>query len=195
MNTKMSPAALVAASKGDIDNFLVASTPGGIEAQEKAGQTTLVNSTLMPKEMRPSREDYEILGFVFGEEADEIFVNATLPTGWTRAATDHSMHSDILDVHGRRRVGIFYKAAFYDRRADAHLVPRFRVEQAYPEGKIDGDAMISTIITDGGVEIHRIGETKYIGGWEERYQLEKQAEAWLNSNRPGWRDPVNSWNI
>ncbi len=34
----MNPAALKALVGGDIENFLVASTPGGIEAQEKRGQ-------------------------------------------------------------------------------------------------------------------------------------------------------------
>ena len=34
----VSPAALVAAMSGNLDNFKAATTPGGIEAQEKAGQ-------------------------------------------------------------------------------------------------------------------------------------------------------------
>ena len=118
----VNPAALSALAKGDLENFATASTPGGIEAQEKAGQALLVASANMPKSMSPSREAFEALGFVFGTEVDELFLKAKLPPGWTRAATDHSMWSTIVDEKGRKRVEIFYKAAFYDRRADAHIV-------------------------------------------------------------------------
>lgn len=193
----MNPAALKAAISGDFANAMVASTPGGIEAQEKRGQAALVASTNMPKEMHPGREAFERLGFAFGDVVDDLFVQATLPPGWTRAATDHSMHSDILDEKGRKRVGVFYKAAFYDRKASANLVARFRVEKKYPEGNgaIDRDAMLPTIVTDSGVEIHRAGESKYIGDWEKGDQLENDARKWLDENRPGWRDPVGSWSI
>lgn len=198
MNMKLNPAALGALAKGDMDNFMVATTPGGIEVQEKAGQTALVNSTNMPKEMRPGREAFEKLGFIFGDDVDDLFVSAALPAGWTRAATGHSMHSDILDEQGRRRVGVFYKAAFYDREADAHLVGRFRVEKKYPERSdagIPADAMLPVIVTDAGVEIHRVGEAKYLHDWENSDRLEKEGVAWLDENRPGWRDPVESWAI
>lgn len=121
MNT-LNPAALDALLKGDLKNYETASRPGGIEAQEKAGQQELVASTNMPKELQPNQEAFEALGFVFGEPIDEIFVSATLPKGWTRAATDHSMHSDILDETGKARVHVFYKAAFYDRRANTYIV-------------------------------------------------------------------------
>jgi hypothetical protein len=191
------PAALEAALSGDFANAMVASTPGGIEAQEKAGQASLVKSTNMPKDLSPSREAFENLGFVFGDDVDDLFVSATLPAGWTRAATDHSMHSDILDEKGRKRVGVFYKAAFYDRKASAHLVARFRVEKLYPEtgGAIDRDALLPTIITDAGVEIHRVGESKYLHDWEKSDRLEAEASKWLDENRAGWRNPVQSWSI
>jgi hypothetical protein len=117
------PAALSALARGDIDNFVVASTPGGIEAQEKAGQTALVQSSDMPLDLSPNREAYEALGFTFGEKIDDLFQKATLPAGWTRKATSHDMHSEILDEQGRKRISIFYKAAFYDRRADAIILP------------------------------------------------------------------------
>jgi hypothetical protein len=193
----MNPATLKAIASGDLANAMVAATPGGIEAQEKAGQTALVKSTNMPKDLSPSREAFESLGFTFGKDVDDIFVSATLPAGWSRAATDHSMHSDIVDDQERKRVGVFYKAAFYDRRASAHLISRFRIEQKYPEtrGPIDEDAMLPTIITDAGAEIHRVGESKYIGDWAAGDRLTAEAKDWLNTNRPGWSDPVESWKI
>lgn len=93
-----------------------------IRAQEKRGQRQLVNSDRLPK-AREGDEPYIALGFTFGEfdRDDPLFRPATLPPGWKREASDHNMWSYIVDQHGRRRVGVFYKAAFYDRKADMHL--------------------------------------------------------------------------
>jgi hypothetical protein len=96
---------------------------GEVEAMEKAGQQQLVNSALLPTKGSDNPE-FLRLGFTFGEPLadDPMFRPATLPAGWRKAGTDHDMHSDILDQLGRKRVGVFYKAAFYDRRADMSLI-------------------------------------------------------------------------
>lgn len=102
--------------------------PGGggavIERQEKRGQQALVHSELLPAELRDDQADFEALGFVFGDvEADDpMFRRVTLPDGWSRQASDHAMWSYIVDGLGRRRVGMFYKAAFYDRQANARVI-------------------------------------------------------------------------
>lgn len=83
---RMTPAALAAAAEGDLRNALVAATPGGIEASEKAGQQALVASTDMPKQL--DRAAFEKVGFTFGADVDELFIKATLPPGWKRGATD-----------------------------------------------------------------------------------------------------------
>jgi hypothetical protein len=115
----MSAAALGALAAGDIENFYVAGTPGGIEAQEKAGQVAFETSETLPKDC--PKEALEKLGFVFGEEADDIFVKVKFPDGWKKRATGHSMWTDLLDETGKKRGSIFYKAAFYDRKADMTL--------------------------------------------------------------------------
>lgn len=116
---KMTPAAFAAAANGDLDNFFMAATPGGIEAQEAAGQATFVAQESLPKRiMDITREQLEALGFQFGEDLDDLFVTARLPKGWKKeAAPDHSMWSYLIDENGKRRASIFYKAAFYDRSA------------------------------------------------------------------------------
>jgi len=189
------PAALKAFAEGDLKNAEIANTPGGIEAQEKAGQKALVASTNMPKEMLPSKEDFEKLGFVFGDDVDDLFISAKFPDGWTRGATNHAMYSDIVDEKGRRRVVIFYKAAFYDRRAEAHLVARFKVGIKYPDGdgRISKDTMVPVVVFDDGTEIYRVGERKYFGDQETGDRLEKEGLAWLDKNRPGWNDVVKGW--
>jgi hypothetical protein len=97
-------------------------TDAYITGMESAGQAQLVASSLLPTEAPWS--DLEALGFVKGEpvSGDDLFTNVTFPAGWTRAATDHAMHSDVLDERGITRVSVFYKAAFYDRRATAHVI-------------------------------------------------------------------------
>ncbi len=114
----MSPAALGALLNGDMTNALVAMTPGGIEAQEAAGQQTFVGSEWLPiRGTEGVRDKLEALGFVLGDAVDSLFVEARLPPGWAKKACEHSMWSDLIDAKGRRRAGIFYKAAFYDRSA------------------------------------------------------------------------------
>lgn len=95
-----------------------------IEGQERAGQAQLVHSDRLPTHLDDSDQAvFEALGFTFGEPdpSDSLFRPATLPEGWKREAADHAMWSYIVDELGRRRVAIFYKAAFYDRRAFMRL--------------------------------------------------------------------------
>jgi hypothetical protein len=80
----------------------------------------LVNSTDLPVKMNSGTDaDLIALGFTLGEPhaSDPMFRPATLPAGWSKKGTDHSMWSQVVDEHGRKRLSIFYKAAFYDRDA------------------------------------------------------------------------------
>jgi hypothetical protein len=134
----ITPAALSALVSGDIQNFLAASSPGGIEAQEAAGQRELTsNFNRLPLNMRErEREIAEKLGFVFGEPIDEVFVSVTPPDGWTLRPTEHSYHSDIIDTQGNVRGGMFYKAAFYDRRATVSWNRRYLLNDRYGDDNL-----------------------------------------------------------
>ena len=94
-----------------------------IEEMEAAGQSQLVNSDRLPTNTSGTDERFVALGFTFGEPdpGDKLFRPATLPEGWKRQASDHSMWSHLVDPLGRNRVAIFYKAAFYDRDAFMRL--------------------------------------------------------------------------
>lgn len=115
---------MINTSKQDPATHLLGSlsqTPDAyIENMEAQGQSQFVNSTLMPTEREG---DFLSLGFTFSppDPNDPLFCQATLPTGWTRQADSHSMWSHIVDERGINRVSIFYKAAFYDRRAFARV--------------------------------------------------------------------------
>jgi hypothetical protein len=131
---RLTPAAVLAASNNDVENFLAAAIPGGIEAQEKRGQmkqaqlqTLPIEGTSKPEE----RKQFEALGFKFKDNADRLFVNVEFPAGWSKKPTDHSMWSTLVDDKGRKRAGIFYKAAFYEMSAHIHLDRRFGIGQDY----------------------------------------------------------------
>ncbi|SET51723.1 hypothetical protein [Nonomuraea wenchangensis] len=98
--------------------------PGGpsasIERMEAQGQREIVNSTVLPSRLNYGTEDeLTALGFKLGDKVagDPLFRHAELPTGWKREGSDHAMWSYLVDELGRRRVSVFYKAAFYDRDA------------------------------------------------------------------------------
>lgn len=186
----MNPAAFAAASRGDFANALIASTPGGIERQEAAGQRTLVESAMLPKEINGcTRAHLELLGFKFGADVDELFVTCELPPGWQKRGTDHSMHSDLLDGQGRKRAGIFYKAAFYDRRADMSVYRRFNVER-YRDGSKDGYQRC--VVTDGDAVVFDAGKWKR-GDYAHSDTLKAACESWLNDTHPEWKNPLACW--
>ncbi|MER5482956.1 hypothetical protein ABT024_07030 [Streptomyces sp. NPDC002812] len=110
--------------------------------QEKRGQEQLVNSDRLPTEIRGDRADFEALGFVLGlpDPEDPLFAPAALPDGWSREASDHDMWSYVVDELGRRRVAIFYKAAFYDRNADMRLVT---LDQCFRDHVYEGRPLIT----------------------------------------------------
>lgn len=111
-------------------SFLAESMLHGSESaiyqQEAEGQRQLVTSQVLPYGMwgKDNRVELEALGITVGDPVpdDELFRYVTLPDGWNRRATDHSMWSEIVDTHGRPRARVFYKAVFYDRKAHAHVV-------------------------------------------------------------------------
>lgn len=105
------------------ESLATGSASSFIEDQERAGQAQLVNSDRLPTDIKGDRGEWEALGFTFGEADpdDPMFMPATLPPGWKREGSDHAMWSYLVDQHGRRRVAIFYKAAFYDRSAFMRL--------------------------------------------------------------------------
>jgi hypothetical protein len=117
--------------------------PGGqtryIEEMEAAGQRQVVNNAVIPT--RAPDAELAALGFVLGDpvDGDRLFRHVTLPDGWAKEGSDHSMWSYIVDQHGRRRVSVFYKAAFYDRDAFASI----KTLASYVADVIRGEAKLT----------------------------------------------------
>lgn len=120
---------LVGCSDGNTSNY--------IEGMERSGQQQLLKSDLLPANAGRvwsgegdgmlDISGWDVLtqwGFQRGErvEGDPLFVHTTLPEGWARKGSDHAMHSTIVDDRGVERVSVFYKAAFYDRRASMSVI-------------------------------------------------------------------------
>lgn len=190
MKNITSPAGMVAGMNGDFDNLITACTDGGIEAQESAGQKTFVAQQTLPKNCPKSV--LEQLGFVFGSDYDDIFINVLFPDGWTKVPTQHSMWNDLKDAKARVRGNIFYKAAFYDRSANMTLVRRFSRNKDW--NITDG---VQFIINDGTEVIHK---TKLIRckNHSDEYRavetlLKTEATNWLNDHYPDWENEASYW--
>lgn len=124
-----------------------------IPMQEKRGQQDLVKSAKLPIKGSESPEA-QASPIKWGPPVanDDLFREATLPEGWKKAGTDHDMWSDILDDQGRVRAKVFYKAAFYDRRAHIDFERRYYVTTDYSEeayAKIDRE--VTVLVMDNGV--------------------------------------------
>lgn len=107
----------------DASNFLYTLEKGGIERQQAQQQQVLTNNCDLPVEC----DDWaklESWGITRGEQTDSLFVLCVLPEGWTKKATDHSMWSSLVDSQGLLRASIFYKGAFYDRKAHTYVITK-----------------------------------------------------------------------
>lgn len=202
------PAALAAFASGRIEDALTASMSDGIKASEALGQQELVQSQQLPKDgLLKHQKQLEAAGFVFGNEIDDVFIAVKLPAGWKKQATDHSMWSDLLDDKGRRRAGIFYKAAFYDRSGGMSWNRRFSVE-ARLEGDRSiyglrevGQAYCYAVVLDAGTEVYRteLSASPLSGNVydEANEKLQKplveEARKWLEERYPNWQDDFAHW--
>lgn len=203
---RLTPAALLAKQKGELKNFMAAVTPGGIEAQEKAGQMAQAKLETLPIDLglrfggdiQAARKVWEAAGFKFGEKADNLFVYAKFPAGWEKRPTNHSMWSDIVDGNGRVRGQIFYKAAFYDQRAHADLCARFTVANDY--AKPLASIYVNDACGESPFKITGLEQPDWMGDRAEAERRQgKQDEArqmclrYLEKNLPDYQNPNAYW--
>jgi hypothetical protein len=183
--------------------------------------TAVAASTQLPIE---GSEDpaWARMGITFGGKTDDLFRESTLPAGWKKdSAGSDPRGMGIYDAGNRKRGTIFYKAAFYDRKANMYPDRRFMVEDEYDQathkrclpGKIapvvvdmiSGKPEIvfrSTPVDDPTEDEH--GEYKkpkpedHRAAWDLRERLQKEQRmaccAWLDEHYPGNDDPAAWWN-
>ena len=167
-----------------------------ILGQEADGQRSFVESTTLPTDMRDAKVVLEAAGvkFLGVVEDDPMFQYVELPNGWKKVATSHSMHSDLVDDKGRKRAGIFYKAAFYDRSAHLSVNRRYGTSSDYD--RLEKEKVAVATVTDGNNVIFTTDPVRF----EEdsaRYDAQDKARAlavaWLNEHYPNWEDASAYW--
>ena len=171
-----------------------------IEHMEAEGQERVVKNTMMAKKMRPSKEAWEQLGFVFTDiPADDVLCNATLPEGWSLRVTDHSMWNEIIDENGMIRGSMFYKAAFYDRDAHMSLQCRYAVRSSYV-----GDDYSTTevyfgnenekLFVAGQVHVSEdISREEKCARYNKIEELRAVAQKFGDENYPDWQNVHAYW--
>jgi hypothetical protein len=185
---------------------LVLGPSTAIERQEAEGQMELVEADVLPSEgltwsgYKRSGDDslvrkpcenpipaIEILGEVDG---DPLFVQVKLPEGWEkRAAPDHSMWSYLYDANGRQRAAIFYKAAFYDRKATLSPTTRYLTKDVYKNPK-EYQGPVKVEVVDGDTVLF---ETDFEDDHWRKGGAADQARAWLDEHYPDWKNPAAYW--
>jgi len=178
-----------------------------ILAQEKHGQTELVESAMLPTRNHSDggRAALEAAGVVFGKPVatDPMFVEATLPEGWRKVATDHDMWSHLHDDLGRVRARIFYKASWHDRSAHMTVETRYIVRPEYEkrpgecEWHENGERAVvfDRAYGDNGKLLFATEwqhPKKVDGNWRSP-EPHKEAEAWLAKHFPRHKDPGAYW--
>ena len=170
-----------------------------IRKQEADGQRSFTTSDTLPTRMgEDDRKVLEQAGVVFGGQVsgDEMFTYVTLPTGWKKIATSHSMWSDLVDDKGRKRASMFYKAAFYDRSAHLTTCRRFSTGIDYERSDT---GVIVKFVFDGDAKVFTTKEYPYTGEpYSDDYWLQDRAatdevNAWLKEYFPNWEDTSAYW--
>lgn len=110
--------------EGRLATMIVMGQDPFVKGQEAEGQREFVNSSTLPTEMSPpDKKTLKTAGvkFLGPVEGDPLFQYVELPSVWQCRSTESGMHSELVDEKGEVRAVIFYKAAFYDRRADLRI--------------------------------------------------------------------------
>ena len=177
---------------------------GASESVQKANQSRTMLKTELPKDMRPSKEDFEKLGFKFKEIGDPVLYGTELPNGW-KISFDGGYWSRIVDSNGFERGNIFYKGALYDRSGYMTLISRYHISTEYAPGQEnlsdddDAEEMIFLEDPSDGSKIKILGQAKRYKSKrsfeksEQFSRLMKEAEAWIEEKVPNWDDPTKYW--
>ncbi|KKN69110.1 hypothetical protein LCGC14_0443990 [marine sediment metagenome] len=163
-------------------------------AQEQQGQIELVSSIMLPTK---GAEQLEKIGCVLGpiNEKDPLFREVTLPEGWKKERTDHSLYSKIVDAQGNERATVFYKAAHYDRDAFCFAQRRFHHNTLYParEDRPEGGVKLGIGTSDSDEPLVIIVTKPWNRSFEFDKEGEEVIEAYMQEHAPDWQDYNAYW--
>lgn len=169
--------------------------------QEADGQRSFTTSSTLPTQMgQDDRTVLEQAGVVFGDkvDGDEMFTYVTLPAGWEMVASpqNDSRWTELHDDKGRRRAMMFYKAAFYDRKAHLSTERRFGISSDYAYQ--DSNSAFRYNVTDGDTVVFTTDATPFAEKYSDEYlEADKTARsaalAWFEEHYPSWQDASAYW--
>ncbi len=166
------------------------------EEMERYEQRVAVRNVQLAKNMRPNKEEWEKLGFMFFETEDSVLYNAKLPEGWSIQKTEHSMWNDIVDDQGRLRATMFYKGSFYDRNAHMRLENRYGVRSEYIDnmeeiyfGSKNEKLFVAGVLDENENKALEESRTR----WDRERELVKLAEEFGKENYPDYENPLAYW--
>jgi len=176
---------------------------GGMPAEdsileaEARGQRSMCSGVDLPINTYGTDADFIRAGFTFGANVDDVFRAATMPEGWSKQPTDHSMWSDIVDENGNKRGGIFYKAAFYDRSAHMRLDRRFSIRKDYDLAEnyaVEHGVASKYAVSQCSVFDAKQGQPVFVGDcYVLRREARRSALDFLEANYPGWESVHAYW--
>lgn len=168
-------------------------TEDAILKMEAAGAYQLRNQReVLPTNGLEKREIWEAMGIVVGEKVDDdsLFTHVVLPDGWTLTPSDSNPDywTELRDVKKRLRANIFYKAAFYDRKAFIRPLTRYAIHSV---ADWLGEAFQERVVDLGVDEQARtLFVTKECSNSDE---ADQEAALWLNQHFPDWKNPLAYW--
>lgn len=180
---------------------------GIIENQERQAQRSMVGSQRLPRMVQFGLRyglTWDAIcatwGMTVGGEFDDLFNYVTLPAGWQIVASDHSMWTQLADEQGRARALIFYKGAFYDRRAHIVIQPRHYWNEDFESDAPNVLAQVwdrgvfpPAIIFEAG-KAERKDRMDYSPEFQAQSNaMEKAAREYLATNFPDHYNPLAYW--
>ena len=109
------------------------------------------------------------------------------------------MWSDLVDARGRKRAGIFYKAAYYDESAYMSVSRRFTVTLNYKHPRYE-QGMHQAVVHDGdrvifctqGIVLSK--DKRYTPSGREAVERDEGiARSWLLARYPDYENPASYW--
>ena len=163
----------------------------GLEAVQNAEQNRARSACRLPRDMNPSQETFEAIGFKFEDIGDDVLFQATLPEGWT-LESDGGYWTYLIDEKGNKRGSYFYKGAFYDRNGHMNLTQRFHATYEHIDSE-DWKSPVKVLVKDvDDTILFEAGECDK--AYSDEYDvLMSKARDYLNTNYPGWEDASKYW--
>ena len=171
-----------------------------LEEENKARKTqiSLASNNLMARNMRPCKEEWEKLGFVFTDiPGDDELYEAKLPEGWSTVPSEYPKKNNILDENKNIRGSIFYNISYYGIIAEMQLYRRYNIVVEHDNnlievyfGNKEEKLFVAGQIRNSDYSHDNDGNKAY---FKEEDRLKKLAEDFANENYPDWKNFNAYW--